>query len=66
MSISKTDNGQCWEMERPRVNRLTREVDNLLSHIPRWISSDRNSVELELPGEHESRKECRIDPDMKR
>jgi hypothetical protein len=43
MNISKTDNGRCWRMERSRDSRLTHEVNGLIRHVRRWISSDMNS-----------------------
>jgi hypothetical protein len=41
--ISKTDNGQCGRVEKPRDDRLIREATGLVNHVYRWISSDVNS-----------------------
>jgi hypothetical protein len=35
MTISKTDNGQCWMMEKPKDGKLIRAADGLVDHAGR-------------------------------
>jgi hypothetical protein len=50
MIISKTDNGQCCMMEKPKDGKLIREADGLINHAGRCIS-DVNSVGIRVSGE---------------